>query len=156
MLGDLRELYQEVILDHGKHPRNHRHPEDANRQAHGDNPICGDRIDVYLKVGGNGMIEDAAFIGRGCAISQASASMMTEIVTGKSEAEAKAIFESFHEMCTADGYDPAAYPDADPEAMERLTVMAGVREFPMRVKCATLAWHTMSAAIDGAQVVSTE
>jgi nitrogen fixation NifU-like protein len=156
MLDELRELYQEVILDHGRHPRNHRQPADANRQAHGDNPICGDRVDVYLKVSPNGLIEDAAFIGRGCAISQASASMMTEIVRGKSEAEARAVFASFHEMCTADGYDAAAHPEADPEAMERLAVMAGVREFPMRVKCATLAWHTMAAAIAGDNAVTTE
>jgi nitrogen fixation protein NifU and related proteins len=156
MLDELRELYQEVILDHGRNPRNHRHPADANRAAHGDNPICGDRIDVYLKVSPNGMIEDAAFIGRGCAISQASASMMTEIVRGKSEAEAQAIFESFHAMCTSDSYDAGAHPEADPEAMERLQVMAGVREFPMRVKCATLAWHTMNAAMEGGDSVTTE
>jgi len=156
MLDELRELYQEVILDHGRKPRNHRHPEDANRQAHGDNPICGDRIDVFLKVSPNGMIEDAAFIGRGCAISQASASMMTEIVRGKSAAEAKAIFQSFHDLCTSDSYDAGTHPDADPEAMERLQVMAGVREFPMRVKCATLAWHTMSAAMEGGDNVTTE
>ena len=156
MLDELRELYQEVILDHGRNPRNQRHPDDANREAHGDNPICGDRIDVYLKITPNGLIEDAAFIGRGCAISQASASMMTEIVRGKSEAEAKAIFQSFHDMCTADDYDPAAHPEADAEAMERLEVMAGVHEFPMRVKCATLAWHTMNAAMTGSNNVSTE
>lgn len=156
MFDELRELYQEVILDHGRHPRNHRRLEDANCEAHGDNPICGDRITVYLKLSPNGLIEDVAFEGRGCAISQASASMMTEIVRGKSEAEAKALFANFQEMCTHDDYDAAAHPDADPEAMERLAVMSGVREFPMRVKCATLAWHTMNAAMEGQEMVSTE
>ena len=156
MLDELRELYQEVILDHGRRPRNHRHPEDANCEAKGDNPICGDRITVYLTLDGDGVIRDAAFEGRGCAISQASASMMTEIVRGKSEAEARALFQNVHEMCTAEDYDPGAHPEADEEAMERLQVLSGVREFPMRVKCATLAWHTINAAMDGAEVVSTE
>ncbi len=156
MLDDLRELYQEVILDHGRHPRNHRQPEDANREARGDNPICGDRITVYLKIGADETIEDAAFVGRGCAISQASASMMTEIVRGMSEAQARAMFENFHQMCTRDDYDASAHPETDPEAMERLAVMSGVREFPMRVKCATLAWHTMNAAMEGAEKVTTE
>jgi len=156
MLDELRELYQEVILDHGRHPRNHRRPENANREARGDNPICGDRIAVYLKLGADGTIEDAAFIGRGCAISQASASMMTEIVKGRSADAAKALFASFQEMCTRDDYDAATHPEADPEAMERLAVMSGVREFPMRVKCATLAWHTLNAAMEGQDTVSTE
>ena len=156
MFEDLRELYQEVILDHGRNPRNHREPEDASHSAHGDNPICGDRITVYLKLDGNWRIEDAAFIGRGCAISQASASMMTEIVRGKTVEEARRLFESFHEMCTRDDYDPAAHPEADQEAMERLQVMGGVHEFPMRVKCATLAWHTMNAAAEGSGTVTTE
>lgn len=156
MFGDLRELYQEVILDHGRKPRNHRQPEDSNREANGDNPICGDRITVYLKIGDDGTIEDVAFVGRGCAISQASASMMTEIVKGRSEAEAKTLFENFHQMCTDDTYDAEAHPEADPEAMERLQVMSGVRGFPMRVKCATLAWHTMNAAMAGSGEVTTE
>ncbi len=156
MFGDLRELYQEVILDHGRSPRNHRQPEDANRQAHGDNPICGDRITVYLKIADDGTIDDVAFDGRGCAISQASASMMTEILRGRSEAEAKTLFENFHQMCTDDTYDAEAHPEADPEAMERLQVMSGVRGFPMRVKCATLAWHTMNAAMAGDGEVTTE
>ena len=156
MFGDLRELYQEVILDHGRSPRNHRQPEDANREAHGDNPICGDRITVYLRIGEDGTIEDVAFQGRGCAISQASASMMTEIVKGRSETEARVLFENFHQLCTDDTYDAEAHPEADPEAMERLQVMAGVREFPMRVKCATLAWHTMNAAMANEAEVTTE
>jgi nitrogen fixation protein NifU and related proteins len=156
MLGELRELYQEVILDHGKHPRNHRRPADANREAKGYNPMCGDRVTVYLKVDDDGLIRDAAFEGKGCAISQASASMMTEILQGKPAAQAQTLFHAFHELCTRDDYDPAAHPEADQEAMERLAALAGVREFPARVKCATLAWHAMDAALKGGGKASTE
>lgn len=156
MMDDLRELYQEIILDHGKHPRNLRHPEDANREAKGNNPLCGDRLTVYLKVDESGTIQDVAFDGRGCAISTASASMMTEILKGKSEAEAHRLFETFQEMCTKDDFDAAAHEADDAEAIERLQVLSGVRQFPMRVKCATLAWHTMNAAIEGHEKVSTE
>ena len=155
MLDDLRELYQEVILDHGKKPRNFRHPEDATCEAHGNNPLCGDRITVYLKLGADKKIEDAAFQGRGCAISQASASLMTEILKGRSQAEADALFEKFHKLCTDDDYVPAA-DDVDEEALERLQVLSGVRAFPTRVKCATLAWHTMNAALHGSTETSTE
>ncbi len=156
MFDELRELYQEVILDHGRNPRNHREPEDASHSARGDNPVCGDRITVYLKLDSDERIADAAFIGRGCAISQASASMMTEIVQGKTVAEARRLFDSFHEMCTRDDYDAGTQDAADQEALERLQVMAGVREFPMRVKCATLAWHTMNAAVEGGEAATTE
>jgi nitrogen fixation NifU-like protein len=156
MLGELRELYQEVILDHGKHPRNHRHPADANREAKGYNPLCGDRVTVYLTLDEAGLIRDAAFEGKGCAISQASASMMTEILQGRSSAEAAALFAAFHDLCTRDGYDPADHPGVDPDAMERLAVLSGVREFPARVKCATLAWHAMDAALKGGGKVKTE
>ena len=156
MLGELRELYQEVILDHGKHPRNHRHPAEANREAKGYNPLCGDRVIVYLTLDEAGLIQDAAFEGKGCAISQASASMMTEILKGRSTAQAEALFAAFHELCTREDYDPAAHPEADPEAMERLAVMSGVREFPTRVKCATLAWHAMDKALKGGGKASTE
>jgi len=156
MLGELRELYQEVILDHGKNPRNHRHPADSNREAKGYNPMCGDRVTVYLKLDEAGLIRDAAFEGKGCAISQASASMMTEILQGRPAEEAQALFHAFHELCTRDDYDPAAHPDVDPDAMERLSVLAGVREFPARVKCATLAWHAMDAALKGGAKTSTE
>ena len=156
MFDELRELYQEVILDHGRSPRNHREQEDASHSARGDNPVCGDRITVYLKLDGDERIADAAFIGRGCAISQASASMMTEIVQGKTVAEARRLFDSFHQMCTRDDYDASTQNAADQEALERLQVMAGVREFPMRVKCATLAWHTMNAAVEGGEAVTTE
>lgn len=154
--GDLRDLYQEVILDHGKHPRNHRHPPDANREARGDNPLCGDRITVYLKLSPEGVVEDAAFEGRGCAISTASASLMTEVVRGKSERDARALFECFHDMCTKDDADPHAHGPVDEDALERLMVLSGVREFPVRVKCATLAWHTMAAAMTGGDPTSTE
>ncbi len=154
MLDDLRELYQEVILEHGKHPRNFRHPEDANREAKGNNPLCGDRLTVYLKLSGDGLIEDAAFEGRGCAISTASASMMTELVKGRTAGEAQRLFESFHAMCTQEGSLP--HDHADEEALERLQALSGVRQFPMRVKCATLPWHTMNAAISGDEKATTE
>ena len=155
MLDDLRELYQEVILDHGRNPRNHRHPEDANRQAHGNNPICGDTLEVFLYIDDDGVIRDAAFEGKGCAISIASASMMTGLLKGKTVAKAKALFENFHDMCTKDDFDPDAI-DADGDDLDRLQVLAGVRAFPMRVKCATLAWHTMTAAMAGSDEASTE
>jgi len=155
MLDELRELYQEVILDHGKRPRNLRHPEDASHHAHGYNAMCGDTITVHLKLSPENRIEDAAFEGKGCAISVASASMMTEILKGKTEAEAKHLFDSFHAMCTSSDADYA--PDVeDEEAFERLQVLAGVRQFPVRVKCATLAWHTMVAAMKGEAEASSE
>ncbi len=155
MLDDLRELYQEVILDHGRNPRNHRRPEDANRHAQGNNPICGDTLAVYLAVGEDGVIRDAAFEGKGCAISIASASMMTGMLKGKTEAQARALFENFHDMCTKDDFDLDDLDD-DADDMDRLQVLSGVRQFPMRVKCATLAWHTMSAAMTGKSKTSTE
>ncbi len=153
-MDDLRELYQEVILEHVKNPRNKRTPQDANRHAHGHNPICGDAVEVHLKINGQGVIEDVAFEGRGCAISVASASLMTEELMGKTEAQAQALFETFQEMCTKDDAKVAAGVDED--TLERMRVLAGVREFPMRVKCATLAWHTMSAAVAGEKEASTE
>jgi nitrogen fixation NifU-like protein len=154
MSDDLRELYQEVILDHGKRPRNFRHPADANREAHGNNPLCGDRLVVFLKVDDKGVIQDAAFEGRGCAISTASASMMTEMLKGKTAEQAHRLFESFHQMCTAEHQDQAAADLADD--LEKLQVLSGVRQFPMRVKCATLPWHTMNAAMAGETATSTE
>ena len=156
MLDELRELYQEVILDHGKNPRNLRQPADATCQALGHNPLCGDMLTVYLSLDGHGVVRDAAFEGKGCAISMASASMMTEILKGKTMQEVQNLFESFHRMCTEDGFDPDAQDGADADAMERLSVLSGVREFPIRVKCATLAWHTMNAAIAGEREVTTE
>jgi len=154
-MSDLRDLYQEVILDHGKRPRNFRHPADANREAKGDNPLCGDKVTIYLKLSDKGLIEDLAFEGRGCAISTASASMMTEILKGKTEAEAEALFGAFHRMCTTD--DEPTVSATLQDDFDRLQVMSGVRHYPMRVKCATLAWHTMKAALEGAdQPVQTE
>jgi len=141
-MPDLRDLYQEVILDHSKRPRNFRKPEGANRHAEGYNPLCGDKVTVYLTVR-DGVVADVAFQGSGCAISTASASMMTECLKGKTVAEAQAVFERFHEMLTTpeDPVTPA------PE-LGKLAAFSGVREFPMRVKCATLAWHTLRSALD--------
>ena len=152
MLDELRELYQEVILDHGRNPRNFRHPPEANCRAYGNNPMCGDMLTVYLKVNSDGTVADCAFEGKGCAISMASASMMTELVKGRTVAEVETLFESFHRLCTEDGY----VRDADEDDADRLNVLAGVREFPVRVKCATLAWHTMHAAMQGDGEISTE
>ena len=142
-MSELRELYQEMILDHGREPRNFGRPEGANCEAHGDNPLCGDQIDVFVRFE-DGVVKDLGFEGRGCAISQASASMMTEIVKGKTEAEVKDLFERFHALVTGSDGDVAGDEDLD-----KLVVLAGVRQFPMRVKCATLAWHTMTAALEG-------
>lgn len=153
MMDDLRELYQEVILDHGKNPRNFRHPDDANREAKGENPMCGDRFMVYLTLK-DGVVEDVAFQGRGCAISTASASMMTELVRGKTAEEAERLFHAFHELCTQD--EPDIPEGVDDETMEKLMVMSGVRQFPVRVKCATLAWHAMNAALHGEAAASSD
>jgi nitrogen fixation protein NifU and related proteins len=150
-MPDLRELYQEVILDHHKRPRNFRKPEDANLHADGFNPLCGDKVTIFVRVE-NGIVSDIAFQGTGCAISTASASMMTECLKGKSEAEAARIFERFHDLVTGH-----ALEDADGPELGKLAVFAGVREYPMRVKCATLAWHTMRAALEGSpKTVATE
>ncbi|MGH6947978.1 MAG: Fe-S cluster assembly sulfur transfer protein SufU [Kiloniellales bacterium] len=153
MLDDLRELYQEVILDHGKNPRNHRHPAEANKHAHGYNPMCGDTVTVHLTVDPEGTIRDVAFEGKGCAISMASASLMTETLKGRSAAEARALFQKFQRLCTSDEVELS---EVDDDALERLQVLSGVRAFPMRVKCATLAWHTLNAALEGRDETSTE
>ena len=151
-MSDLRDLYQEVILDHSRQPRNFRKLPAANCEAKGDNPLCGDRVTVYLKVK-DGIVEDVTFEGRGCAISMASASMMTEVLKGKSEAEVREIFERFHDSMTG----KSACHGADAGALDKLMVLSGVREYPMRVKCATLSWHTLMAALDHKQsAVSTE
>ncbi len=137
---DLRELYQEVILDHGKNPRNHRFPEPHNREGRGYNPLCGDKITLRLQLDGD-TISDVGFIGQGCAISQASCSTMTQAIKGKSIAEVEELFSKFRTMVTSDdGSD-------DLDALGKLAVFAGVREFPMRVKCATLGWHTLNQAL---------
>ena len=142
MISDeLRELYQEVILDHSKKPRNCRRMAAANHRAEGRNPLCGDHVNVYLRVEDD-VIADASFEGQGCAISQASASLLTSAVKGRKTAEAEALFEQFHRMVT--GGRDGAY---DPEALGKLAVFAGVSEFPIRVKCASLPWHTLRAAL---------
>ena len=148
MNDELQDLYQEVILDHNKRPRNFR-VLDGGRKAEGYNPLCGDRFTVYLHID-NGTIKDVSFQGSGCAISKASASLMTESVKGKSIEEAKAAFDEFQKMITG----PV---DAPADHLGKLTVLAGVRQFPVRVKCASLAWHTMKSAVDARdEVVSTE
>ena len=146
MFDDLRDLYQEVILDHGRKPRNFRRLEDADRTARGDNPMCGDRMELFLKLSPDGgSIADVAFQGRGCAISMASASLMTETVRGKSAAEAQEMGEKFRALAMT-GTCPECGAAIAVE-MERLQPLAGVHEFPSRVKCATLAWHTLNAAL---------
>lgn len=146
-MSDLRDLYQEVIIDHGRQPRNFGPMPEANRNADGFNPLCGDKLTLHLQVS-DGVIRDARFEGAGCAISTASASLMTEALRGKTEAEAEALFGSFQALIT--GADPAA-------DVGKLTVLAGVREFPSRIKCATLAWHTLRAALaDQPRPVTTE
>lgn len=146
---DLRELYQEVILDHGKNPRNHRLPDPYNREGRGYNPLCGDKIVLRLQLDGD-EITDIGFLGQGCAISQASCSTMTEAIKGKTVREVDALFEKFHAMVTGEGGD-------DVESLGKLAVFAGVREFPMRVKCATLGWHTLNQALhEGSGHVTTE
>ena len=143
-MSELRDLYQEVILDHGKSPRNFRVADDANRLANGHNPLCGDKVRIYVKLSDEGVIEDVAFQGSGCAISQASTSMMTQIVKGMPEAEATEVIGRFHDLITGD-----AEPTEDQlEALGKLAVFAGVREYPNRAKCATLAWHTVAAALE--------
>ena len=137
---DLRELYQEVILDHGKNPRNHRFPAPHNREGRGYNPLCGDKITLRLQLDGE-TITDIGFIGQGCAISQASCSTMTEAIKGKTVPEAEALFSKFHTMLTSEDSS-----EDDVEDLGKLAVFAGVREFPMRVKCATLGWHTLNQA----------
>ncbi len=152
-MSELRELYQEVILDHSKKPRNAQELPDANRSAVGHNPLCGDRGTVFVKLEGD-VLAKVAYKGAGCSISTASASMMTEALVGKSRTEADALFDRFHRLVTS-APDKAAQ-NADPE-LGKLTVFSGVCEFPVRVKCASLPWHTLKAALDGAQApVSTE
>ncbi len=148
-MSDLRELYQELILDHHRRPRNFRRLENANRRAEGFNPLCGDRIHLYLRIE-DGIVKDAGFEGSGCAISTASASMMTESLKEKTEAEVEELFRKFHDLVTGKSA-------ADPESLGKLAVFSGVREYPVRVKCATLAWHTLRAALQGSlETVATE
>lgn len=137
---DLTELCQAVILDHNRRPRNFRRVEDADRTAVGHNPVCGDQFAVFLKLKGD-VIDDIAFQGQGCAISKASGSVMTSLMKGKSEAEAKALFEEFHRLLMTGEFDP--------EALSDMSAFAGVHQFPARIKCATLAWHAALAALGG-------
>ena len=149
-MPDLSDLYQEVILEHSKVPRNYRELAGADRHAEGYNPLCGDRFTVYLKMEGD-IIRDVAFQGSGCAISKASASMMTQSIKGKTKKEAAAIFDRFHKLVTG----RAAAPEG--QDLGKLSVFSGVSEYPVRVKCATLAWHTLRAALEGdQQTISTE
>jgi len=141
-MSDLRELYQEIILDHNRRPRNFGAPDRSNRTAKGHNPLCGDVVTVYLLLEGD-IVRDIQFEGKGCAISIASASIMTDLVMGKTEAEARNLFQLFHAFVT--GVDTVQLTDE----LEELKALSGVRDYPMRVKCATLAWHSMAAALDG-------
>ena len=149
-MSDLRDLYQEVILDHHKRPRNFGALENANCRSEGYNPLCGDRVTIYAVVEDD-VIQEVHFDGTGCAICMASTSVMTEAIKGRTLAEMEALFGSFHELVTGP-------PDetADTEGLGKLAVFFGVREFPVRVKCATLAWHTLKAAIEGRSDVTTE
>jgi len=148
-MNDLRDLYQDVILDHYRRPRHRGALVDANRRAQGFNPLCGDQLTLYVRVK-DGVIEEVSFEGSGCAISTASASLLTESIKGKTEREAEALFDHFRELVTQDDVTP--HP-----GLGKLEVLAGVREFPVRVKCATLAWHTLRAALAGRrEPVSTE
>jgi len=151
MTTDVRSLYQEIILDHNKNPRNFRAMEDATRVVDGYNPLCGDHYTIYVKMAGE-RIEDISFTGAGCAISKASASVMSAMVKGKTKAEAVQLFETFHDLVTG-----AADTEGRIEELGRLAAFAGVSEFPARVKCASLAWHTMKGALESTTTtVSTE
>jgi nitrogen fixation protein NifU and related proteins len=149
-MSELTDLYQEVVLDHGRRPRNYGTLENPSHKGEGFNPLCGDQLKLYLKVT-DGRIDDVKFEGSGCAISKASASLMTSTLKGKSVSEAETLFEQFHHMVTH-GKDERP----DPEKLGKLAVLAGVSEYPTRVKCASLAWHTLKAALKGDASVSTE
>jgi len=140
-MSELSDLYQEVILDHNRRPRNFRAIDGASRQQEGYNPLCGDRLTLYVTLEGD-RIADVAFQGSGCAISKASASLMTESLKGKTVTEARALFEKFHAMVTSS-------PDTEAEDLGKLSVLSGVREYPTRIKCASLAWHALKAAVSG-------
>ncbi len=150
-MSDLNDLYQETILDHNRRPRNFQKLDGANRTAEGYNPLCGDQVTVFLRLE-DGVVRDVSFQGSGCAISKASASMMTSSVKGKTAAEAAGLFKAFHTMVTAD-----FGATLDPLELGKLAAFSGVREFPIRVKCATLPWHALRAALEGGQeTISTE
>ena len=149
-MSEFAELYQQVILDHNQRPRNFHALEPPARRADGHNPLCGDRLTLFVRMEGD-RVRDIGFVGSGCAISKASASMMTEAVKGSSRRETEALFDLFHGLVTG-GADVAR----DDPRLGKLVVFAGVQDYPVRVKCATLAWHTLRAALDGAQSATTE
>ena len=149
-MSELSELYQQVILDHNKKPRNFHKIEGANHKAEGSNPLCGDQLTVYAELE-NGTLKDVSFEGSGCAISKAAASMMTVAVKGKTKHDAETLFSEFHRMVTGELDE-----ENEPNTLGRLTIFAGVREFPVRVKCASLAWHTLKAALNDETKTSTE
>ncbi len=142
-MSDLREIYQQVVLDHYKKPRNYRRMEGCPHSANGHNPLCGDRVTVYVKLANNA-IDDISFEGSGCAICTASASLMTESLKGRTEAEAEEMFQRFHHLLTAENVEAS---DSEKSDLGKLKVFEGVREFPVRIKCATLPWHTFHAAL---------
>ena len=149
-MSELSELYQQVILDHNKKPRNFRELEGANRTAEGFNPLCGDQLTVYMLMD-EGVVRDLSFVGTGCAISKASASMMTQALKGKTREDARQIFEEFHRMVTGELDE-----ESEENRLGRLKIFAGVRDYPARVKCASLPWHTMHAALEGEESATTE
>ncbi|MGB7068826.1 MAG: SUF system NifU family Fe-S cluster assembly protein [Pyrinomonadaceae bacterium] len=149
-MSELSDLYQETILEHNKNPRNFREITDADRTADGNNPLCGDALRVYVALDGD-TVTDVAFKGSGCAISKASASMMTQVIRGKSKGEAEVVFNEFHRMVTGD-----LDIETDENQLGKLKIFAGVLEFPARVKCASLSWHTLNAALHGEDAISTE
>ena len=149
-MSELSELYQQVILDHNKKPRNFQKLEGANRISEGYNPLCGDQLTVYMLMD-EGVVRELSFVGTGCAISKASASMMTQAVKGKTREEAQVLFDEFHRMVTGELDE-----ELTPNQLGRLKIFSGVRDYPARVKCASLAWHTMKAALEGEQTTSTE
>ena len=149
-MSELSELYQQVILDHNKKPRNFQKLEGANRVSEGFNPLCGDQLTVYMLMD-EGLVRDLSFVGTGCAISKAAASMMTQAVKGKTREEAQVLFDEFHRMVTGE-----LDAESDENHLGRLKIFAGVRDYPARVKCASLPWHTMHAALEGEDTVSTE
>jgi nitrogen fixation NifU-like protein len=149
-MSEVNDLYQEVILEHNKNPRNFREIPDADKTADGNNPLCGDALRVYVEMDGD-TVRDVSFKGSGCAISKASASMMTQAIKGKSREDAEILFDEFHKMVLGELDE-----DADENHLGRLKIFAGVREFPARVKCASLSWHTLHAALAGEDIASTE
>jgi len=150
-MSDISELYQAVILDHNRKPRKFHEIENPSATAEGLNPLCGDQLKLFVKLAENGVIEDVSFVGSGCAISKASASMLTQNVKGKTVDEARVLFDEFHRLVTGE-----LNPDEQENHLGRLKIFAGVSEFPARVKCASLSWHTLNAALEGTDRVTTE